>query len=79
MPFWQKYYGFARQVSVRQCSEYRILPTEALELLLVVTKGYYKKQKEALGPDALISGTQVNEIVDCYILDLMDHDDGWDD
>ena len=37
-----------KQSFVRQCSSVRILPTDPLELVYLVTKDYYQKQKEKI-------------------------------
>ena len=56
MPF-----AHAKQVFVRKCSEARILPTEALQFVYCVTKGFDGDP-----------GTLVQEIIDCQILELFD-------
>ena len=64
MPFEQKYYCFTKQAFVRKCSIARILPTEALQFVYLVTKGFDGDRR-----------TPVEEIIDCHILDLFDKND----
>ena len=61
MPFEQKYYHLAKQIFVRKCSEARILPTQALQFVYCIAKGF---QGDA--------GTLAQEIIDCQILELFD-------